>query len=85
MTMNLIGKVLLGRGINLWGGGGGGGGGWGCQNKKFPSSKHVSQRVPNSTSILSHMLCQMLPSFHLYNWAKVRNIILQNKTIVLEF
>jgi hypothetical protein len=28
------------------------------------------QRVPNSTSILSHMPWQMLSSFHLYCWAK---------------
>jgi hypothetical protein len=39
MTMNLIGKVLLGRGINLWGGGGGGGGGGVVKTK--------SSQVPN--------------------------------------
>ncbi len=33
----------------------------------FPSSSHVSQRVLNSTSLLSHMLWQMLSSFHLYS------------------
>jgi len=32
------------------------------------------QRVPNSTSLLSHMLWQMLSSFHLYSWAKGKEL-----------
>jgi hypothetical protein len=35
-----------------------------------PSSQCVLQHVLHSTSRLSHMLWQMLPSFHLYRWAK---------------
>ncbi len=35
------------------------------------SSSHcVPQHVLRSTSLLSHMLWQMLSSFHLYRWAK---------------
>jgi hypothetical protein len=34
------------------------------QSKEFPSSWHVLQRVPNSTSLLSHMLCQVLSYVH---------------------
>jgi hypothetical protein len=30
----------------------------------------AKQRVPNSTSLLSHMLWQMFFSFHLSSWAK---------------
>jgi len=33
------------------------------QTKEFPSFSHVPQRVLNSTSLLSHMLWQMLSSF----------------------
>jgi hypothetical protein len=32
------------------------------------------KKVPNSTSLLSHMLWQMLSSFHLYRWAKVEDM-----------
>jgi len=35
-----------------------------------PSSGGVPQHVPHSTSLLSHMFCQMLSSFHLYRCAK---------------
>ncbi len=54
---------------------------FGCK-KEFPSSWHVPQRVPNSTSLLSPMLWQMLSSFHLYSWvAKGEELyILQKKT-----
>jgi hypothetical protein len=34
-----------------------------------PSSQCVLQHVLHSTSLLSHMLWQMLLSFHLYRWA----------------
>ncbi len=30
----------------------------------------LKQRVPNNTSLISHMLWVMLSSFHLYTWAK---------------
>ncbi len=32
------------------------------------------QKNPNSTSLLSHMLWQMLSSFHLYRWAKRKEL-----------
>ncbi len=35
-----------------------------------PRSQHVPQCVSNSTSLLSHMLWQILSSFPLYQWAK---------------
>jgi hypothetical protein len=35
-----------------------------------PSSLCVPQHVLHSTSLLSHMLWQMLSSIHLYRWAK---------------
>ncbi len=35
-----------------------------------PSSQCIPQHVLHSTSPLSHMLWQMLSSFHLYMWAK---------------
>jgi len=38
---------------------------------RFPiCSQCVSQHVLHSTSLLSHMLWQLLSSFHLYRWAK---------------
>ncbi len=40
-------------------------------NNGFPSvSQYIPQYVFHSTSLLSHMLWQMLFSFHLYRWAK---------------
>ncbi len=47
-------------------------GGGGPQTNDFPSSWHVPQRVPNSTSLLSHMLWQLLSSFHLSTWVNGR-------------
>jgi hypothetical protein len=35
-----------------------------------PRSQHVPQCVPNSTSLLLHMLWQILSYFPLYQWAK---------------
>jgi len=40
-----------------------------------------SQCVPNDTSVLSHMLCPRLSSFHLYRWAKRQVLLLPVKTL----
>ncbi len=59
--------------------------GYQCVPTMFPSSSHrvlnmspssqcVPQYVLHSTSLLSHMFCQMLSSFHLFSWAKVEKL-----------
>ncbi len=51
------------------------------QSKESPSSWPVPQNVStSSTSLLSHMLWQMLSSFHLYRWAEGKNCIFYNRT-----
>jgi hypothetical protein len=40
----------------------------------FPKFPMCSQHVLHSTSLLSCRLCQMLSSFHLYRWAKGKEL-----------
>ncbi len=49
----------------------------GCQSNEFPSSRHVPQRVPNSSSLVFHMLWQRLFSFHLYRSVKIEPSIFE--------
>jgi hypothetical protein len=50
----------------------------------FPSSSQcVPQDVPNSTTLLSHMLCPKLSSFILYSWAKGHALHLPTKSSIL--
>jgi hypothetical protein len=62
----------------------GGGWGWGGVGSKQRVLKFLDmfpKEFPNSTSLLSYMLPQMLStSFHLYGGHKGRNSILQNRT-----
>jgi hypothetical protein len=83
-TVNFPRKFCLFRAIVFFCLGDGGGEG---QSKEFPSFLHVPQRVPNSTSLLSHMLWQMFSSFHLSRWAKGEELhtLKQNLLIWIAF
>ncbi len=51
---------------------GGGGGVLKAKSSQVPDM--FPKKNPNSTSLLSHMLWQMLSSFHLYGWAKRKEL-----------
>jgi len=57
-------------------------------SSEFPKDsqfQHFPQDVPNSTSLLSHMLWQMLSSWHLYiGEASENSPLLQNRTFYFE-
>jgi hypothetical protein len=48
-----------------------------------PNSQCVPPHVLHSTSLLSHMLWQMLSSFHLYTWAKGEELYTSKQNLLL--
>ncbi len=47
-----------------------------------PSSQCVSQHVLHSMSLLSHMLCQMLSSLHLFGWSKGKELYTSRENLL---